>query len=150
MKFGVEHWLILALLGFALVLGASRFAKRKRPKISNMDLAASQVASVVAPIHPAESGDFSNRAFGLRVVAIVCSYMVLFMLVKGNFFVALGATIGTVGFTALLFLVLWTGIHLGGRKLDTPRQMAFELGVCLFVLFVIFQIVELRIAQVTR
>lgn len=129
----IYHFAILAVFAIPLILWARN---------------ASSSLKAVQDAPPLQ--DFTNSAFALRVTALICGYLAMFGLVSDRFGIAIGQTLGSVIATTVLFLILWGGTRIFGRRFHAPRRKAFELALFMFALFVVFVVVQLRVAQIAR
>ncbi len=127
----IEYLVILAVLVIPLVLWARN---------------ASSPLKAVQDTPPLL--DFTNSAFALRVTALIFGYAALFGLVTDYFFVAIGKILGALIATTVLFLILWGGARICGRRFHTPRRKAFELAIVMFAFFVVTVFIDLRLTQI--
>ncbi len=127
----IEHFVILAVLAIPLILWARN---------------ASSPPKAVQDTPPLQ--DFTNSAFALRVTALIFAYAALFGLVTDYFFVAIGKILGALIATTVLFLMLWGGTRIFGRRFHTPRRKAFELALAMGAFFVVTVVIDLRLKQI--
>lgn len=59
----------------------------------------------------------------------------------------IGQTLGAVITTAILFLILWGGTRIIGRRFRAPRRKAFELALFVFALIVVAVFLQLRLTK---
>lgn len=129
----VYHFAILAVFAIPLILWARN---------------ASSSLKTVQKTPPEQ--DLTNYAFALRITALICGYLAMFGLVSDRFGIAVGQTLGSIIATTVLFLTIWGGTHMVGRRFIVPRRKAFELALFVFALFIVFVFIQLRVAQIAR